>query len=219
VLIVVESLEVCSNRCPIAACDGPGECSHCPVLGHVGECHLHHSPESGWVDVEPTGERFDFGTECNKVIGGDRCGCVICRAIIVGNIEGDASEEVGYRTTGWVARDGESAAIEQACGADCRVGKGHQRVNRASSSVRGEHIEPAGTRAVRNDRWPGIDRPSDLRNDIVGRADQDEIDVGRSGGEVVTISDFDVEADRCQCTRERSACPPGPDDPDAGEKR
>lgn len=82
--------------------------------------------------------------------------------------------------------------------------------------MRGEHIEPAGTRAVRNDRWPSIDRPSDFRNNIVGGADEDEIDVSCSGGEVVTISDFDVEADRCQRIRERSACAPGADDPDAG---
>jgi hypothetical protein len=70
---------------------------------------------------------------------------------------------------------------------------------------------------VRNDCRPGINRPSDLGNDVVGCADHDEIDVGRSGGEVVTISNFDVEADRCQRTSERPACAPGPDDPDAGQ--
>jgi hypothetical protein len=111
-LVFLERIEMSANRCPIATCDGPGQRSCRPVFGDVGECRLHHSPESGWVDVEPTSERFDLGTECNKVIGGDRCSCVIRRAIIVGNIEGDASEQVDQSATGWVARDGESATIE-----------------------------------------------------------------------------------------------------------
>ncbi|MGK0423231.1 MAG: hypothetical protein ACJAQ9_000189 [Ilumatobacter sp.] len=76
-------------------------------------------------------------------------------------------------------------------------------MDRASASVWGEHVESAGTGTVRNDRRPRVNRASDLRNDIVGRADHDEIDVARSGGEVVTISNFDVKADRCQRTRER----------------
>jgi hypothetical protein len=61
--------------------------------------------------------------------------------------------------------------------------------------VWGEYIELAGTGAVRNDRRSRIDRPSDIGNDVVGRTDEDEIDVGRSGGKVVTICDLDVEAD------------------------
>jgi hypothetical protein len=68
-------------------------------------------------------------------------------------------------------------------------------MDRASASVRGEYIESAGTGAVRNDRLSRIDRPSDIGNDVVGRADEDKIDVGRSGGKVVTIRDFDIEAD------------------------
>lgn len=85
--------------------------------------------------------------------------------------------------------------------------------------MRSKYIEASRTGTVRNDCRPSIDRPSDLSNDIVGHADQNEIDVGCSGGEVVTISDFDVEADRCQRTRERSAGASGADDPDAGQKR
>jgi hypothetical protein len=92
-------------------------------------------------------------------------------------------------------------------------------MDRASASVWREHVELAGTRTVRNDCRPRKDRSSDLRNDIIGRADKDEVDAGCRGGEFVTISDFDVEADRHQRTCERSACPPGPDYPDAGQKR
>ena len=92
-------------------------------------------------------------------------------------------------------------------------------MDRASAFVGGQHIEPSGTGTVRNDCRPGINRPSDLRNDIVRRADHDEIDVARSAREIVAISEIDVDADRYQRTCERSACSSGPDDSDPGQKQ
>jgi hypothetical protein len=122
-VIIVERIEVGANCCPIATRDRPGKCASRSVFGDVSEGCFHHSPEPGWVDVEPTCEGFDFGTECNKVIGCDRRSRVIHRTIVVVNIEGDASEQIDQDAAGGVASDGELAAIEQACRSDRRIGE------------------------------------------------------------------------------------------------
>jgi hypothetical protein len=122
-LVLVERIEVGANGCPIATCDGPGQRSCRSTFCDIGECCLHHSPEAGWVDVQPTRKRFDFATERNKVICRDRRSCVIRRTIIVGDTERDAPEQGYHRRAGGVSRNGESAAIEQACCADHRIGQ------------------------------------------------------------------------------------------------